>query len=205
MIISKCDLMLTKRFWKLVILIVLVLLPGCDTTGIVLPYVAQVESVEPEIPGLEIRATAGGGGELEIINHTGQEVILLDEQDNPYARLAPDGVYELIEGTWQKTKDIPVYYCHDPRIVYEGPEPTAGGSQVVKQWRILGQVGDKTFTISGQTIYMDDSALGLPIAWVVGGAALGCLGMLIVSIIVFTVVWKKRETKSQTRNREESR
>ena len=193
---------LSRSQWTLIMLLVIMALVGCTSTGIALPYVARIETINPDLPGLEIHATAGGGGELEIINRTGQEVTLLNEQGDPYVLIVPDGTYELLGGTWVKTKDAPVYYCHDPRIVYEGPKPAACASQVVKQWTITGRVGDKTFTINGQTVYMPGRTLGLPMAWVVAGAALGCLGVLTVGIVIFAVIWKKRETTFQTRNKE---
>ncbi len=181
--------------WTLVMSLIILALVGCASKGIALPYVSQIEAVNPDLPGLEIRATAGGGGELEIINRTGQEVTLLNEQGDPYVRIMPDGTYELLGGTWVKTKDAPVYYCHDPRIVYSGPEPTTRNSQVMKRWTIIGRVGEQTFTINGQTVYIPDRTSGLYMIWAVAGVALGCLGILTASVLTFVAV-KKRITAS---------
>lgn len=180
--------MLAVRPWKLAILMVLVLLAGCSGTRVVLPYVAQVKSVEPGVANLKIRATAGGGGELEIVNHTGQQVILLDEQGDSYVRITPDGVFHRSGGTWSKTKDTPVYYCHDPRIVYEGPEPASGEHQVVKQWEITGLVDEQEFVVRGQTMYVPRGRVGVRLGSGAVIPALVCVGILAVGVLLFALI-----------------
>jgi hypothetical protein len=145
--------LLSRSWLNLAIFVAATLLMGCTSAGTTLPYLAQIESINPSLPGLEIRATTGGGGELEIKNDTHQEVMLINEQGQPYVRLVSDGVYELLGSNWVKTKDTSVYYCHDPRLAYKGPEPDSHTLQVIKQWVITGQLGNQTFTVSGQTIY----------------------------------------------------
>jgi hypothetical protein len=142
------------HLWVLVLLFVSIALVGCNTRGITLPYVAHISEISPELPGLTIRATAGGGGELEITNHTGAELTLLDVGDVPYVRLARDGVYELVGEQWVKTSETPVYYCHDPRLTYHGPEPASQSTQVVKRWVIHGYAGAKKFVVTGTTEYL---------------------------------------------------
>ncbi|MEM2130181.1 MAG: hypothetical protein QXZ70_06250 [Candidatus Bathyarchaeia archaeon] len=173
----------------LILSFAVIVLASCASTTVTLPYTAQIETIQPDQPGLEIRATAGGGGEIEIINRTAQEVILLDEQGYPYVRIMPDGVYELLGSTWVKTKDTPVYYCHDPRLVYDGPEPDVRAPQVMKQWTITGQIGRQTFIISGQTVY-NPNRISVSMVRPMTGM-LGCLGLLIASTILFLVVRRK--------------
>lgn len=185
----------------LAILLVVIVSVSCDSRGVTLPYLAQIETIYPNMPGLEIRATAGGGGELEIINRTAQEVMLLNEQGHPYVRLVSDGVYELIGTTWVKTKDAPVYYCHDPRIVYDGPAPVARAPQVMKRWTITGQIGSQIFAVSGQTVYTPDRIPGLSIIWPITGTILGCLGLLIASVIILAV--RRRQTTFQIKRQED--
>lgn len=91
--------LLSRSVHVLVLLLAMVILASCVSTGIALPYKAQIGAIDPQVPGLEIRATAGGGGELEIINRTAEEVMLLDEEGQPQVRLVSDGVYELLGST----------------------------------------------------------------------------------------------------------
>jgi hypothetical protein len=173
-------------------LLLVVPLAACGSSGVVLPYVAEVDAVRPEVPGLEVRATAGGGGELEVTNRTGQEVTLLDEEGKPYVRIAPEGVEELLGGTWTRTRDTPVYYCHDPRLVYRGPEPDPPVAQVVKRWTIAGLAGQQAFTIEGRTLYTPGGMGGLSLVSLAVGAILACLGMLLIGTILLIIIIKKR-------------
>lgn len=129
------------------------LLPGCGHPDVVLPYRAQVEQVLPSIPGLRITATAGMGGELEIVNDTGAELKLLDEQGTAYVRITSDEVFERRDDNWVKTKETNVYYCHDQRIRYTGPRPNKRNETIVKTWELHGEVGEQEFTILGHTVY----------------------------------------------------
>jgi hypothetical protein len=53
-------------------------------------YRTRILTISPPIPGLEVRA-AEIGGALELINGTGQQVIVLGARLEPYLRLEPDG------------------------------------------------------------------------------------------------------------------
>jgi hypothetical protein len=130
-----------------------ILLPGCGQPDVMLPYRAQVEQVLPSITGLRITATAGMGGELEIVNETGAELALLDEQGTAYVKITSDGVFERRGDNWVKTKETNVYYCHDQRIRYTGPAPKERKETIVKAWELHGTVGEQGFTILGQTVY----------------------------------------------------
>jgi hypothetical protein len=177
----------------------MVILASCVSTGIALPYKAQIGAIDPQVPGLEIRATAGGGGELEIINRTAEEVMLLDEEGQPQVRLVSDGVYELLGSTWAKTKDTPVYYCHDPRIVYRGPEPTDRAPQVMKRWTISGRIGEQTFKVIGQTVYSPPRISRWPMTCLLTAIGAGSLGLLIAGVIIYRVVAQKGTTSQSNR------
>jgi hypothetical protein len=171
----------------LMILAVILVLEGCIQEKRVLPYVAQVESVEPQVPGLEIRGTVGGGGELEVVNHTDQDVTLFDEQGTPYVRIQPDGVYEFLGNTWKKTKDTPIYYCHDYRIFYQGPEPSTHSRQLMKTWAITGNIGGQTFLIKGHTDFIPQADIRFPITLISAYTVLSCVGIISICVIVFMV------------------
>ena len=66
-------------------------LTGCGGNGILIPYYAEVIKVEPDIDGLKIVATQGGGGELEIRNLSESEVELFLEDGNAFVRINADG------------------------------------------------------------------------------------------------------------------
>lgn len=168
------------------------IISGCTPVAIVMPYVARVETVTPDITGLVIQATSGGGGELEIINNTDLEVVLINESGDVYVRLTPTSVYELIEGKWTKTKDTPIYYCHDPRIAYIGPEPDSRSSMVVKDWYITGKAGDEVFTITGNTLYIPHKGSTI-LSLLMKGIFLLSMGILLV--IALIIMFRKKSVK----------
>jgi hypothetical protein len=56
-------------------------------------YRTTVSGFEPAVPGLEAR-TAAPGDRLELVNGTGQEVLVLGDRQEPYLRVGPDGAFE---------------------------------------------------------------------------------------------------------------
>jgi hypothetical protein len=178
------------------ILLVVAILGSCAFPGVTPPYTAQVDDISPDLPGVEFRATRGAGGELEITNHTEQELVLLDEHAQPYIRLAPDGLYELRETTWVRTKDSPVHYCHDPRIVYDGPEPDSRKTQVVKRWTIAAQLGDQTITVTGRTIYQPHDGRLLQIVLPTLGVLLCCAAVFVALAVAWLASRAARSRKS---------
>jgi hypothetical protein len=63
-------------------------LPGINAAST--NYRTGILAVSPPIPGLEVRV-AEIGGALELINRTGQQVIVLGARLEPYLRIEPDG------------------------------------------------------------------------------------------------------------------
>jgi hypothetical protein len=56
-------------------------------------YQTNVLGVSPAVPGLEIRAV-DVGSQLQLVNRTGQEVVVLGYELEPYLRIGPGGVEE---------------------------------------------------------------------------------------------------------------
>jgi hypothetical protein len=56
-------------------------------------YRTNVLSVSPAVPGLEVRAV-DVGNQLQLSNRTGQEIIVLGYELEPYLRIGPNGVEE---------------------------------------------------------------------------------------------------------------
>ena len=63
-------------------------LPGINAAST--NYRTGIIAVSPPIPGLEVRV-AEIGGELELINRTGQQVVVLGARLEPYLRVEADG------------------------------------------------------------------------------------------------------------------
>jgi hypothetical protein len=56
-------------------------------------YRTEVLEVTPPVPGLTVRVLEAGN-QLALINHSGQEVIVLGYRSEPYLRVGPTGVDE---------------------------------------------------------------------------------------------------------------
>jgi hypothetical protein len=72
----------------------------------------NLRSVTPAVPGLTVKVVESGS-RIEVVNRTDREVIVLGYKDEPYLRVAPDGVYE--------NRLSPATYINRSR---EGEEPT---------------------------------------------------------------------------------
>jgi len=111
-------------------------------------YRTTVRGVEPAVPGLEARTVAGG--RLELVNRTGQEVLVLGYRLEPYLRLGPGGAFEnrrspsayanrfatapdsipaefdpAAAPQWRRVGDQPRIVWHDHRAHWSGPDPPA--------------------------------------------------------------------------------
>lgn len=56
-------------------------------------YLTEITSVTPRVEGLQLRVLEFGG-QLELANNTGEEVIVLGYQNEPYLRITAEGVFE---------------------------------------------------------------------------------------------------------------
>jgi hypothetical protein len=117
----------------------------------VFPYRAEIIHIDPAIKGLSIQATSGGRGELEVVNHTSDDVFLIDENGQDFVRITPTEVYELRNGVWVKTKESNTYYWSDARISYMGEGTGTEIDQKGKSWQVTGHVNATVFTVQGRT------------------------------------------------------
>jgi hypothetical protein len=63
----------------------------------------------------------------------------------------------------------------------------------------MGQVGEQAFVIHGQTMYIPENRTSLPFLWIAAGAALGCMGILGITILIFAVAKRNKPSyKSKT-------
>jgi hypothetical protein len=107
----------------------------------------NLKAVTPAVEGLRVKVVEYGS-RLEVENRTGREVIVLGYKDEPYLRIAPDGVFEnrlspatyinrtregeeppaaadkakVGETDWQKVSSEPLARFHDHRIHWMVPQ-----------------------------------------------------------------------------------
>jgi hypothetical protein len=112
-------------------------------------YRTEVRGIDPAVPGLEARTTAAGD-RLELVNRTGEEVVVLGYRLEPYLRVGPDGAFEnrrspsayanrfttapasipaefdpAAPPAWRRIGDQPRVAWHDHRAHWSGPDPQA--------------------------------------------------------------------------------
>lgn len=119
-------------------------------------YLAEIERVEPEIPGLIVEETTAVVGAITVINETGKD-IYNEEGDEEIMKITPSEVLEKDkDGQWVHLRssnvkslggEIP-YHEHSP----ERPRGQYNG-QVMKEWVVRGRVDDTPFQIIGKTVY----------------------------------------------------
>jgi hypothetical protein len=112
-------------------------------------YRTEDLEVTPPVPGLTVRVLEAGN-QLELINHSGQEVVVLGYRSEPYLRVGPAGVYEnqrspsayanryanppkrsptgldpAAPPRWRRIRNRPEAVWHDHRSHWSGPDPPA--------------------------------------------------------------------------------
>jgi hypothetical protein len=111
-------------------------------------YRTEVRGIEPAVPGLEAWTVAGD--RLELVNGTGQEVLVLGYRLEPYLRVGPAGAFEnrrspsayanrfatapasipaefdpAAAPQWRRIGDQPRVAWHDHRAHWSSPDPQA--------------------------------------------------------------------------------
>lgn len=99
-------------------------------------YYAHIDTIDPPIDCLQIKATRGCGGELEIKNHCDQIFYLEGEK--------------LLEANDEKT-----YYYHQ-KVSFSG-ENIENMKTYDKSWTLRGELGSTPITITGSTAYQQFS------------------------------------------------
>jgi hypothetical protein len=111
-------------------------------------YRTTVRGIDQGTPGISVRTVAGG--QLELTNRSGQEVLVRGYRLEPYLRVGPDGVFENQRAPsaytnryrtapasipsefdpdaapeWRRIGDGPSAVWHDHRAHWTGPDPPA--------------------------------------------------------------------------------
>jgi hypothetical protein len=112
-------------------------------------YRTEVLDVTPPVAGLTVRVLEAGN-QLQLSNHSGEEVVVLGYRSEPYLRIAPTGVYEnqrspsayanrfanapsripadldpAAPPQWRRIATHPDGVWHDHRTHWSGPDPPA--------------------------------------------------------------------------------
>lgn len=121
------------------------------------PYVAVINSIEPNFDCLQIRATGGCGGELEIVNNCPQIFYLEGEK--------------IGNDSYQNSN----YHYFHQGIQWYGD---LINDEKVNQhnWQLVGKLGDQRVVINGKTIYNDGLSI-LP----------GAKGILWISVLIYFI------------------
>jgi hypothetical protein len=121
-------------------------------------YRTEVLEVTPPVPGLTVRVLEAGN-QLALINHSGQEVIVLGYRSEPYLRVGPTGVDEnqrspsayanrytnppkrspagldpAAPPRWRRIRNQPEAVWHDHRSHWSGPDPPAPTGRSPRGW-----------------------------------------------------------------------
>ncbi len=85
---------------------------------------STVEAVRPPLPGLQVRVL-GGDDQLQLVNESDVEVIVLGYQGEPYLRFSADGVYE--------NRSSPAVYLNRDRLA-AGSVPAEADADAAPRW-----------------------------------------------------------------------
>jgi hypothetical protein len=122
-------------------------------------YYAVVDRVEPEIPGLAIKGTTAVTGAIEIVNDTGRDVFIYNQEGAEIIKSTSTGAFgKDKQGQWNRRLQLrnvvsfggePISY-HDSIASFPSGEYNG---QVMKTWEVHGRVEGTPFTIYGRTVY----------------------------------------------------
>lgn len=133
-------------------------------------FLTTIASITPSIDGIDVDVIEGGN-RIQVTNTTSTDVIVPGYQDEPYLRIAPDGVYENLrspatylnrdrqantpvpgtadpeaEPDWSKIADEPAARWHDHRIHWMGDQNPPGVRRNSDQRQIV--IPDWTISLS---------------------------------------------------------
>lgn len=88
-------------------------------------YESTIRSIEPPVDGLRLRVI-DAGARVELVNRTGEEVVVLGYDGEPYLRIGPDGVFE--------NRRSPATYLNQDRQA-QTAVPTEADAEADPDWR----------------------------------------------------------------------
>jgi hypothetical protein len=180
-------------------------------------YVTAITSVEPPVPGLHVSAKSDGSY-LTIENQTGEAVVVLGYQNEPYLRLTEQGVWQNTRSlttyvnadvvgdipadvdpqatpVWQQISTEGSYRFHDHRVDWNGSGRPAvvdedpGADHLIANWTIGLRVGDTPVTVNGTLSWKPSS--GIPGM----GVVLAIIGVMLFAAFIFAIVLDARRSR----------
>jgi hypothetical protein len=149
-------------------------------------YRTEVRGIDPAVPGLTAR-TVAAGDRLELVNRTGQEVVVLGYRLEPYLRVGPDGAFEnrrspsayanrfatapasipaefdpAAPPAWRRIGDQPRVAWHDHRAHWSGPNPPAVAAAPDRR-QVVTPNWQVPLRLGGRTLVLEGD-----VAWVPG-------------------------------------
>ncbi|MGH9139431.1 MAG: hypothetical protein ACRD0G_20665 [Acidimicrobiales bacterium] len=178
-------------------------------------YQTRLNAITPEVPGVEMRVIETGS-RFELTNTTGQDIIVLGYQDEPYLQVGPDGVFEnrrspavylnasrqgdtAVPGSadpdadadWHKTSDGHVSRWHDHRIHWMGNQDPPQVRDDPGRTHVVIPEWTITMRMGDQTIEATGDLVWVPgpspVPWLVLAAALAAG----VALLAVTPVWAR--------------
>ena len=171
----------------------------------------NLKEVTPAVPGLAVKVVESGS-RLEVVNRTGEEVIVLGYKDEPYLRIGPDGVFQnrlspatyinrtrqgeepteaaknakVGETDWEKISSEPVARWHDHRIHWMAPtDPPEARAQPDRR-HVINAEWVVPLRIEGQAI-----AVKGDLVWEPGPSALPWYALIVVLIAGVVVIARR--------------
>jgi len=180
---------------------------GTRSTG----YVSTFANLDPNVLGVLVNVI-GSRELLRVSNYSGETLVVLGYQREPYLRFTRSGVYENsasptaylnasrtvpqsvagnAEPRWKQVARSPSYTWHDHRIVWTGSQPppavqeSPDETHLIFNWRIPARADGRPFRIKGFLGYSPLPATrdgGGASTWLIVTAAVGCALLLAAAV-----------------------
>lgn len=177
-------------------------------------FLSVIEGAQPEVEGLSLQML-NRDDRIELVNRSGEDVVILGYKDEPYARIKADGTVEVNTNSeayylnedrfgtsevpaslpstpaWKKLSGSSRFEWHDHRAHYmgKGRPPQVkdpGKRQKVFDWEVPMQAGGKTGSITGTLFWTPEADAASTGIYLVGGA------FVLLTLIVVIVVRRRR-------------
>ncbi len=176
-------------------------------------FLSEIEGVQPALDGIQLEML-NRDDRIELVNNSGEDVVIMGYDGEPYARIKADGSVEVntnskayylnedrfaavevpktlpSEPKWKALSKSSRFEWHDHRAHYmgKGRPPQVkdpGKRQKVFDWEVPVQAGNRTAAITG-TLFWTPQASGAPTGAIVVG------GVLVLLMLAGVVLVRRR-------------
>ena len=174
-------------------------------------YRTSVLGITPPVAGLSA-SVLEAGNQLQLVNRSGQEVVVLGYRSEPYLRIGPAGVFEnrrspsayanrfanapsripsdldpAAPPEWRRIGDGPSAIWHDHRTHWSGPEPVAVAADRGRLQTVVPR-WQIPLRVGGQTVLVEGE-----IVWVPGPSPLPWVLLAVAGFAAVAVAgWRRR-------------